>query len=259
MFDAARTGTGTKEWAEVTENIQRGCQNDCLYCYAAHNASRFKMRERADWAREELTKRANITTYPAREGVVMFPSSHDITPFNVDDYIRVAKLILVKGNRLLIVTKPNRECMTKVMDELAEWKDQILFRFTIGAIDDDLVSYWEPGAPSSAERIDVLADAQKLGFASSVSIEPMLGGVEETLRVVKHVSVFDPQTIWIGKMNKVRLRVPKSMPRFLPSICEIETAQRDDEILRLYDLLKGDPTIRWKDSVKIVVAARDGI
>jgi len=90
-FDADRKGTGTAEWAEVTENICRGCANNCLYCYAAHNANRFGLRHRDCWHDEALTKRALITSYPAREGVVMFPSSHDITPYNVEDYIRVAK------------------------------------------------------------------------------------------------------------------------------------------------------------------------
>lgn len=41
-FDANRHGTGTQEWAEVTENIARGCVHDCLYCFAATNAKRFK-------------------------------------------------------------------------------------------------------------------------------------------------------------------------------------------------------------------------
>ena len=71
-FDEQREGTGTHEWAEVTENISRGCPHDCLYCYAAQNAKRFKLRDRADWKREELTKRAYITSYPARDGVIMF-------------------------------------------------------------------------------------------------------------------------------------------------------------------------------------------
>jgi DNA repair photolyase len=84
QFDESRSGTGTKEWAEVTENIQIGCSNNCLYCYAAHNANRYGLRKRSEWATESLTKRADIKSYPARDGVVMFPSTHDITPFNLE-------------------------------------------------------------------------------------------------------------------------------------------------------------------------------
>lgn len=152
-FDDKREGTGTHEWAEVTENIARGCSNNCLYCYAAHNSNRFNLRKREEWATEELTKRADITSYPARNGVVMFPSSHDITPFNLEAYIRVARLILAKGNRLLIVSKPRVECVDAMILAFAEFKEQILFRFTIGTIDPGVSKFWEPGAPLPLERI----------------------------------------------------------------------------------------------------------
>ncbi|BCS54761.1 hypothetical protein [Geobacter sp. SVR] len=250
-FDANRTGTGTAEWAEVTENICRGCRNNCLYCYAAHNANRFNQRARAEWGREELTKRAAMTSYPAREGVVMFPSSHDITPFNVEHYCRVAELILKKGNKLLIVSKPSRDCIRRVMDALEKWQEQIMFRFTIGATTPALISFWEPGAPSGLQRLGALSDAAHRGFSTSVSIEPMLGGVEETLRVVDAVRVYDPETIWIGKMNKIRSRVDLEH-RW--AVLEVERLQSDTEIMRLYQLLDGQPDIRWKDSIKEVVA-----
>lgn len=257
-FDAERSGTGTKEWAEVTENIQRGCVNDCLYCYAAHNANRFGLRKRDDWAREELTKRASIQTYPARDGVVMFPSSHDITPFNVEDFIGVARLILGKGNRLLIVSKPRREVMARVMDALEFWREQILLRFTIGALDERLTTLWEPGAPHPLERLDTLADAERRGFAVSVSIEPMLAGVDETLRVVENVLPWSPETVWIGKMNRVRLRVHGVATEITHAIWELEELQRDSEILRLVRALRGVPQIRWKDSIKDVLARHTG-
>lgn len=254
MFDAERSGTGTKEWSEYSENICLGCANNCLYCYAAANAQRFKTRSREEWCREELTKKADRTSYPTRNGVVMFPSSHDITPYNVEVYIRIAKLILAKGNKLLIVTKPNMKCMARVMEELRSWKEQILFRFTIGCIDAPLAHIWEPGAPEPMERLDCLAEAEEQGYARSVSIEPMLAGVEETINVVLNVMPWDPETIWIGKMNKIRLRVSDTNPEIRTAVNLVEWQQRDSEILRLVDGLKDNPTIRWKDSIKEVIA-----
>lgn len=254
MFNIERSGTGTKEWSETSENICLGCANNCLYCYAAANAHRFKTRDRADWSREELTKKADRTSYPAKDGVIMFPSSHDITPYNVDAYIRVAKLILEKGNKLLIVTKPDRVCMLLIMTELMPWQSQIHLRFTIGALDGYLTKLWEPGAPHSLDRLDTLADANHLEYARSVSIEPMLGGVEETLKVVQNVAPWEPETIWIGKMNKIRLRVTDTDPEIRAAIRLVEWKQRDSEILRLVDMLKDNPVIRWKDSIKQVIA-----
>jgi DNA repair photolyase len=143
-FNEKRTGTGTREWAEVNENISRGCSNGCLYCYAAHNASRFKLRDRADWETEELTKKAFVTSYPLKKGVIMFPTAHDITPSNIDAYLRVIKLMLDKGNQLLIVSKPRLDCIKRLVDELKPYQAQIMFRFTIGSMDDDVTAFWEP-------------------------------------------------------------------------------------------------------------------
>lgn len=251
VFDKIRQGTGTREWAEVTENIQIGCANGCLYCYAAHNATRFNLRKRVDWAKEELTKRAEIQSYPARDGVVMFPSTHDITPFNVDAYIRVALLILAKGNRLLIVSKPRLACVQKMIEAFQPYREQILFRFSIGTMDHSAASFWEPGAPPPDERVVSLLFAFDAGFQTSVSIEPIVGGIGAAVTVVNYCRSMVTETIWIGKMNKARLRVP---PEYLGAVKIIEDLQRDEKILDLYDLLKADPLIRWKDSIKEVVA-----
>jgi DNA repair photolyase len=253
-FDEDRKGTGTAEWAEVNENICRGCPNDCLYCYAAANAKRFKQRERKDWHIEEFTKRARMKSYPAKDGVIMFPSAHDITPFNVDEYIRVAKLILEKGNKLLIVSKPRMECIAKLVGFLCEYTDQILFRFTIGSMSSRTTSFWEPGAPLPDERLQCLKLAAESGYKTSVSIEPMLSGIQGAENVVFMVKPFITDTIWIGKMNKTRLRVDMTNPDNIKRIEDIERLQCDEEILKLYSRLKNEPMIRWKDSIKAVVS-----
>lgn len=252
-FDKKRGGTGTCEWAEVTENIQRGCINNCLYCYAAHNANRFGWRPRNEWEREELTKRALMRSYPARDGVIMFPSTHDITPFNVFHFIRVAKIILTKGNRLLIVSKPRLDCIQKVCAALIPWRDKILFRFTIGAIQRELTDLFEPGAPCPEERLEAMKYAHDSGYAVSISIEPMLAGPFETGWVISNVLPFHPETIWIGKMNKVRLRIADKSPAVLEAIVRIETQQCDAEIIRLFQKVGRAVVVRWKDSINTVL------
>lgn len=253
-FDADRKGSGTKEWSEHTLNIVKGCPNNCLYCYAAHNANRFNQRPRAEWEREEFTKRAAMTSYPARDGVVMFPSSHDITPFNLDAYIRVAKLILGKGNKLLIVTKPRLECIRRLLHDLAPFKSQILFRFTIGSIYPNTAAFWEPGAPPPDERIACLQLARAFDYNTSVSIEPMLGGAYGAMDVVAATVNHVTDTIWIGKMNKARTRVDINNPAHAEQVKLIEYQQCDEEILSLYQYYKDNPIIRWKDSIMEVVA-----
>lgn len=255
-FDDARTGTGTKEWAEHNVNVCRGCSHNCLYCYAAANAARFGQRKRSDWGREELTKGASIASYAKRNGVVMFPTAHDITPVTVDAYIRVAKLILVSGNRLLIVTKGNRRCMNEVMRELLPWREQVHVRITIGAINKQLADLWEPGAPEPMERLDAFADAELWEYGRSISIEPMLAGVEETIKVIRNAIPWGPETIWIGKMNQISRRVIKDRPEVVAAIKVIQEQQSDAEIMRLVREVGHLPCIRWKDSVKEVMSRK---
>ncbi len=253
-FNSERKGTGTAEWAEVNENICRGCVNNCLYCYAAANAKRFKLRDRDQWHVEEFTKRAAMKSYPARKGVIMFPSAHDITPFNVAEYIRVATLMLEKGNQLLIVSKPRTECVKKMVAAFAEYKKQILFRFTIGTMSETTSLFWEPGAPLPTERVECLYMAYSNGFRTSVSIEPMLSGVQGVENVVLEVQPFVTDTIWIGKMNKTRLRVDMNIPENVKAVGYIDHCQNDREIMILHERNKDNGMIRWKDSIKAVVA-----
>ena len=258
QFDKLRDGTGTREWAEVTEAICLGCSNNCRYCFAAANAKRFKTKPRNEWHIEELTKRADMTSYPAKHGIVMFPSSHDITPFNLDACIKVLTLILDKGNQVLIVTKPSLKCMPRLLNDLKAYRDQILFRFTIGSMNDEVSKFWEPGAPLPKERVRCLADAKAAGFLTSVSMEPMLDGVLDALAVLDAVKPFVTETIWIGKMNKPRLRVDMSDPTVEAAVSVIERKQSDPEIWGMVCHLSCEPKVRWKDSIKSVIAILKG-
>ena len=55
-------------------------------------------------------------------------------------------------------------------------REQLLFRFTVGSAKDDVLSFWEPGAPTFAERMASLELAWAHGYQTSVSCEPMLDG-----------------------------------------------------------------------------------
>jgi len=94
-----------------------------------------------------------------------------------------------------------------------------------------------------------------MGFATSVSIEPMLSGIIEAINVIDRVIQFTTETIWIGKMNKAILRVDNEHKA---KVREVTVMQRDSEILALYEELKDNPEIRWKDSIKEVVKKNGG-
>ena len=137
--------------------------------------------------------------------------------------------------------------------ELDAFKPQILFRFTIGALDNRILTYWEPGAPTFGERFDSLQWAYGSGFDTSVSCEPMLdsGGIIQLFDVL---CPYVTDGIWIGKMNKIDKRVNVGNSDLdKEMIAMIENGQTDARIFEIYDVLKDDPKIRWKESFKSVL------
>ena len=71
---------GTRQSAPKTINCAAGCSHDCLYCYAKSMAVRFHQIPVGQWANEAVRPQAVIKKHPNYGDVVMFPSSHDITP-----------------------------------------------------------------------------------------------------------------------------------------------------------------------------------
>jgi hypothetical protein len=69
--------------------------------------------------------------------------------------------------------------------------------------------------------------------------------------LVKALLPYVTDTIWIGKMNKIKLRVPADTDP--AEIARIEAGQTDARIREIYLALKDHPKIRWKESVKEVV------
>ena len=153
MADDKRTVSGTQEWAATNVNIQRGCSHGCVYCYAHANAQRFKqLGDGQTWGEEVINRTAVEKAYGFRpSGTIMFPTTHDIVPANLDEATTVLRKMLASGNRVLVVSKPHLACIQRLCAELEEWKDNVLFRFTIGAMRDETLLFWEPGAPAFEE------------------------------------------------------------------------------------------------------------
>jgi DNA repair photolyase len=246
------TITGTKEWAASNVNVCDGCSHDCLYCYAKSMAIRFKRKTRDNWHVEDIREKAVTKSYGKMRGTVMFPSSHDITPTNFDACFVVLRKLLEAGNRVLVVSKPHLECIKKLCSAFGRYRDNILFRFTIGACDDDILSYWEPHAPSYGERLDSLRYAYNGGFETSVSAEPMLDTANiESL--VNEVSPYVTDSIWLGKINRLRSHLKFNGDIDLEAVEALERGQTDKSIIAIYECFKDNPKVRWKDSIKKVV------
>ncbi len=198
---------GTKEWACSNVNFSKGCSNGCRYCYARRMANRFGWKKYDDWPNMENKNEMARKGFKKRQGWIMSPSSHDITRSNINLALKIFSNILQSGNNLLIVSKPRLKLVKQLCEELLPWKKQILFRFTIGTLNDKIRRYWEPFAPSVRQRLKTLEYTYNEDWSNSVSVEPFLDG--NLLELIDTINPFVNQTIWIGPMNKIH--VPKEL------------------------------------------------
>ena len=142
---------GTREWAVAEINCCIGCPHGCLYCYGRTAAmNRGLVRSAGEWSKSRIIVDDVEKEHPRYPGQVMFPAAHDITMENIDAAIAVVDNLLVSGNRVLIVSKPSPEIITRLCERFSGKREQILFRFTITARSEDILSFWEPGAPPFA-------------------------------------------------------------------------------------------------------------
>jgi DNA repair photolyase len=258
--------TGTREWAVASANCMIGCANSCLYCYAKANAIRFGKVTPENWANE---KPGNLPRAVRRKGTVMFPTSHDITDGNWNHCLKALTLLLGAGNRVLLVSKPKPEVIANLCyglrksGRLLEWKPNILFRFTIGSMDPATLRFWEPNAPTFAERLYSLMWVFNGGWQTSVSMEPMLDlDQADVLRTVRTVAPYVTDAVWLGKANKLGQRCLMNAGGQFDShasarVFALDSAWETGSVINLYYAVCQDPVlsvkVKWKDSIKKIV------
>jgi len=263
-MSSKKTPTGTREWAASSANCMDGCTNGCLYCYAKAQAIRFGKETAKSWEIErprEIAKR-----FGKRQGTVMFPTSHDITTSNFKYCREMLWKLLEAGNKVLVVSKPSPYIIKQLCGDMPWVKGNILFRFTIGSMDPSTLRFWEPKAPTFAERLYSLMWAHDNGWQTSVSMEPMLDtNHDNVIRLVKTVVPYVTDAIWIGKANKLSQRCLINAGGYMDQhtsdmILALEESQSDAAIIRLYDRVMSDPVlapkVKWKESIKKVVGIK---
>ena len=220
-------------------------------------AIRFKRKTPNTWKNEEINWASFNQKIRRREGFIMFPSTHDITIKHLDLTIDFLKRLLERGNKVLIVSKPSYICIKQICDTFYEFRSNILFRFTIGSSDSETLKFWEPNAPDYDERKKALVYAFERGFHTSISCEPMLDDRIDT--VIDDLSQYVTDAIWLGKMNYVfkRLRTNGHLDVKDQIAAErIMVWQSDESIKALYERFKGNPQIKWKESIKKVIGLK---
>ena len=254
LIETERTGTGTREWSDHSCNIALGCAHDCRYCYARSMAVRFGRATAASWPKMRVDKDKVKQAGRLKDGVVMFPTTHDIHPDILPACVDALLNMASAGNRILVVSKPHPICIKVLCDELEAFKNQVEFRFTMGSPNNDTLRLWEPGAPSLAERMASLQHAFESGYSTSVSMEPMLDSPQAMIGLAATVDPWVTRTIWLGKLNKPNTRIVQADAKLEASLCNIREWQSDENIMRVVTSLGRNRKIRWKDSIKEVIA-----
>jgi len=240
--------SGTKEWADYNVNCVKGCSNDCKYCYAKMMAKRFGRCQGDTWKNMVINKIAVERNYGRYRGRVMFPSTHDITdnPEIQEACFTVIGKLLEAGNEVLVTTKPRLPITQQLITKFNSFREHLQFRFTITSIDNRLLFFWEPNAPQFEERFNSLIYAYEYAFKTSVSIEPFLDYIPQIL--VYKLSPFITESIWLGPMNYIPLNsIPEADKHYYNNIRDNYPVKHLQEI---YEELRGNPIIRFKDSMK---------
>lgn len=212
--------------------------------------------------RTSIFPKAKLPSAAKRNGVIMFPSAHDITLANVKECAEFIVRCLDNGNHMLIVSKMAVAVADKLIIAFGtKYRGQVEFRVTIGSACQPVLTFWEPGAPPYLDRLHSLRMLNNAGFFTSVSMEPILDS--DPKAVVDEVwdLVTPARGIWLGLPNRLVERISLNCPgneNALDMARGIVKHWSDAKVLELVDRFKNDPLIRWKDSIKRV-AMRHGI
>lgn len=157
---------------------------------------------------------------------IMFPTTSDILPEWYEPYRRRIHSILSAGYSLVLVSKPHQEVWEKLANELLNFQDRIIIRFTIGSQDNALLKLLEPGAPCFEERLECLKIMHAAGYRTSVSMEPAID-LLNTPDTIKKVMPYCNADIWVGTLNHLtRVRkMNQNNPAVLKAIDEIAMNQ----------------------------------
>jgi len=254
------TKTGTREWAPHSANCCTGCRHDCVYCYAAERMARLRKRPRDQWHREQVRDKDVNKARRYLGGRIMFPTSHDITDGNLDACTCVLQRLLHAGNDVVCVTKGRPSIVQHISDRLTgDDRKRLLWRFTIGGLEETTREFWEPGAPPFDQRVQALRLARQAHWQTSVSAEPLLEPWN-AVELVQAVAPYVTETIWIGTLHRMAARVGWKYPMNHPAVARLASGQSPAAMRAVFDRLTlhlapdARAKIRFKDSYQRALA-----
>lgn len=251
---------GTKEWCSREINISKGCENDCIYCYARNMAYRMhRIQDYPEWEIMTDYAKINVPILRKKTGIwdFMFQSASDICESNLPRALTIMEKIVQTNQTILITSKPRLKVIENICDRLKDYKHLLAFRFTIGSVDSSLLRRFERKASSFEERIRALEFAYSHDFRTTISAEPLIDKDPSKLidKLMPFLSSLDRQldvgTIWIGFM-KTKYIPKKYVLQYdlVEPIKQIQIQQSFSNVIKWYEKFYDNPRIRMKESVK---------
>jgi DNA repair photolyase len=146
-------------------------------------------------------------SFSKRDGLSIFPTAHDIFPFNKMLCFKYLKKIITPrpsiSNNAMVVSKARFSVFKHFAHFFKDLKNHLEIRFTLTTQDNDLINLWEGHSSNYEERIQSLNYCYDKDYKISVVIEPYLSDLNDLYSMVDELSSYDLDTIWIGKMNRI--------------------------------------------------------
>jgi DNA repair photolyase len=240
--------TGTKEWSEVSKNLFIGCKHNCKYCYGKIQTPSRARASNYNLSWEIMTPTLEAFEKPKfyENKQIMFPTLHDIFPEHLSYTVKYLTGLLKVGNRILIVSKPHYEVITELCRRLSLYKEQIIFRFSIGSINQEMLELFEPNAPKLDERINSLKYAYEQGFETSVSCEPRYD--IDMIPLITKLMPYVTESIWIGQLNHIDdCELGEKEKEVLSRV------QSEENTMQTYRVFKDNQKIKWKYEVRKII------
>jgi DNA repair photolyase len=242
---------GQWTWGDTSYNIRDSaykCKHECKYCYIWPMFARWK-RDLKSTPLDEKKITGNTEGPPDIEDYIdfpldakklkkrwrraanpkmyFFPSSHDIFPENILDYLSVCYKMIDAGHEIMFVTKPHIKGIRTLCNNMElDYKDKFVIFLTITTNNDELLREWEPNAASYSERVKCLRLLHRNDFNVNVMMEPFLSNP------VTFIKDLLPYTgiIAVGPMN-----YSKNMGISPGEIKRLDALYSDKNIRKIYD------------------------
>ena len=230
------------------------CPRGCRYCYAvafSHRRTGAPIPDIEDDRNLFVANGRSINrlmghTSRKQPELRIFASMHDVFPENLGDYLRIARhLVTVANVELLIVTKAGPDVVRPLCAGLANVRDKVMIVITITSADDETLKFWEPHAPTFAERLESLEIAHANGFRTSVSLEPFLSDPRPVIAAARD---FVTHGMWLGSMEHTSTLEFSSNeePGFADRHAAVNASYTRENVTRLVEEYENDPKVFFK-------------